>query len=85
MNMSPTTVEYKPSEIIYLLNSFNTNSGLKVSYFFLLFPTFWGLSYFFLLLGQIPTFSYFFRILPKLSSKNTIFERKIFLALLCLA
>ena len=23
--------------------------GLKVSYFFLLFPTFWGLSYFFLL------------------------------------
>ena len=24
-------------------------TGLKVSYFFLLFPTFWGLSYFFLL------------------------------------
>ena len=50
--------------------------GLKVSYFFLLFPTFWDLSYFFLLWGQIPTFSYFFRILPNLSPKNAVFVRK---------
>ena len=41
-------------------------AGRQVSYFFLLFPTFWGLSYFFLLLGKIPTFSYFFRFLLKL-------------------
>ena len=55
--------------------------GRQVSYFFLLFPTFWGLSYFFLLLGKIPTFSYFFRFLLKLIDKNAIFKPKKFLGL----
>ena len=56
-------------------------TGRQVSYFFLLFPTFWGLSYFFLLLGKIPTFSYFFRFLLKLIDKNAIFkQKKIFLS-----
>ena len=67
---------------------FRVNSvvaGRQVSYFFLLFPTFWGLSYFVLLLGKIPTFSYFFRFLLTLIDKNAISKPQIFFCLALLS